>query len=160
MKIGLALEDLHRAENDLAHALLRTAERHRTEHEIYHLGRDLARWSHRHIAEIAQLGEHYDVSLDAEPDAESTLAKGMREKAGELLGRRAAPGLLLLRDLREVYTLACGVSVDWELVGQAAQAARDTELLGMVSRCHPDTLRQMRWANTHLKDSAAQVLVS
>jgi hypothetical protein len=26
--------------------------------------------------------------------------------------------------------------------------------------CHPETLRQMRWANAKLKESAAQVMVT
>ena len=43
--------------------------------------------------------------------------------------------LLLLRDLRSVYMDASGVSVDWELIGQAAQGVRDRELLDVVSRC-------------------------
>ena len=34
------------------------------------------------------------------------------------------------------------------------------ELLGLAERCHPDTLRQMRWANAKLKESATQALVS
>ncbi|QXJ22616.1 hypothetical protein AGRA3207_003647 [Actinomadura graeca] len=43
---------------------------------------------------------------------------------------------------------------------QAAQGARDTGLPRVVERCHPDTLRQMRWANAHLKQISAQVLNS
>ena len=30
----------------------------------------------------------------------------------------------------------------------------------LAERCHPDTLRQMRWANAKLKESATQALVS
>jgi hypothetical protein len=37
------------------------------------------------------------------------------------------------------------VSVDWKLLGQAAQATKDSELLALTQRCHPQTLRQMRW---------------
>jgi hypothetical protein len=76
------------------------------------------------------------------------------------LGRRSAPALLLLRDLRSVYIDASGVSVDWELIGQAAQGVRDRELLDVVSRCHPDTLRQSKWANAQIKEKATQILVS
>lgn len=45
MTIGLVLEELHRSENDLAHEFLQISERHKTAHETYHLGRDLAGWS-------------------------------------------------------------------------------------------------------------------
>lgn len=30
----------------------------------------------------------------------------------------------------------------------------------LAERCHPDTLRQLRWANAKLKESATQALVS
>ncbi len=51
------------------------------------------------------------------------------------------------------------MSLDWELLAQAAQGARKRELLELAERCHPDTLRQMRWANAKLKESATQALV-
>jgi len=52
------------------------------------------------------------------------------------------------------------VSTDWEMLAQAAQGIVDTELLALTQQCHPDTLRQMRWANSKLKESSTQVLVS
>ena len=84
----------------------------------------------------------------------------MREEISDRLGRRSAPALLLLRDLRSIYIDASGVSVDWELVAQAAQGVKDKELLGPAKKCHPDTLRQARWTNSMLKESATQILVS
>ncbi|EMY33308.1 hypothetical protein D477_015616 [Arthrobacter crystallopoietes BAB-32] len=160
MKIDLALEELHRSENDLAHELLQVSERHKVDHEIYHLGRDLARWSQRHVREIADVGKNYGLDLDPEPEDEAGLAERLREKGAELIGRRGNPALLLLRDLREIYMKASGVSVDWELLAQAAQGIKHTDLLDVTKRCHPDTLRQMRWANAKLKESATQILVT
>jgi hypothetical protein len=52
------------------------------------------------------------------------------------------------------------MSLDWELLAQAAQAAKQQELLALAQRCHPQTLRQLRWANARLKDSAPQALLS
>jgi hypothetical protein len=37
---------------------------------------------------------------------------------------------------------------------------REHELLGLASRCHPETLRQMRWANAMLKELSPQVLMN
>ncbi|MYV98481.1 hypothetical protein [Streptomyces sp. SID3343] len=159
MKIGLLLKELHRDENDLARELLGAAERHRVDHEIYHLGRDLAGWSQDHVRVLAGLGERFGVRLDPQPAAEQGAGERLREKAGELLGRRPQTALLLLRDLREVYVKASGVSVDWEMLGQAAQGIKDGDLLAAVRTCHPDTLRQIRWANGKLKESATQILV-
>lgn len=73
------------------------------------------------------------------------------------IGRRPEPGLLLLADLRHLHRVAAGISLDWELL---AQAAKDAELLALAKRCHPESLRHMRWANAMLKVLSPQVLVS
>jgi hypothetical protein len=160
MKIGLALRELHRSENDLAHELLVLGERHRSDHDIHHLSGDLARWSQRHVTVVAEAARAFGESLDPDPQDDVGLAARLRERGSELVGRRGAPALVLLRDLREVYVKASGVSVDWELIAQAAQGSRNRGLLDLAERCHPDTLRQARWANSMLKETASQVLLS
>jgi hypothetical protein len=160
MKIGLALEELHRSENDLAGQLLAMSDRHKADHEIFHVARDLAVWSQDHVREIARVGHRYGLDLDDEPQGDPTLLERLRQEVSDRLGRHPAPALLLLRDLRSVYMDASGVSVDWELVAQAAQGVRDRELLDATRRCHPQTLRQAKWANAQLKVHATQILVS
>lgn len=160
MKIGLVLHELHRSENDLAQKLLHVSERHKVDHEIYHLGRDLARWSQRHVTEIAEIGKNYGQDLDPEPESESGLLEKVREKGSELVGRRSHAALLMLIDLREVYMMASGVSSDWEMLAQAAQGIKHHDLLDVTQRCHPETLRQVRWANGMLKVNSTQILVS
>ncbi|NMR19286.1 hypothetical protein [Cellulomonas fimi] len=160
MKIGLVLRELHRAENDLAHDLLQASARHEVDHEVFHIARDLAVWSQRHVREIAALAPRYGEELDPEPEDELKLSARIRERGSELVGRRPDVGMLLLRDLRSLHLAATGVSVDWELLGQAAQGLEDLELLALTERCHPDTLRQAKWANAKLKESATQVLVT
>jgi hypothetical protein len=160
VRIHLALEELHRSENDLATQLLSLADRHKAEHEVFHVARDLAVWSQGHVREIARIGRGYDLDLDPEPAGDPSLLQRVRQDVGDRLGRRSAPALLLLRDLRSVFMDASGVSVDWEMIAQAAQGVRDRELLAVASRCHPETLRQARWANSRIKESATQILVS
>jgi hypothetical protein len=160
VKIDLALEELHRSENDLAAQLLTLSDRHKADHEIFHVARDLAVWSQDHVREIARIGRTYDVDLDPEPAGDPTVLQKVRQEVADRLGRRSAPALLLLRDLRSVYMDASGVSVDWELIGQAAQGVRDRELLDVVTRCRPDTVRQATWANAQIKEKATQILVS
>jgi len=160
MKFGLVLEEMHRSENDLAHHLLTISERHKVDHEIYHLARDLARWSQQHVRDIAAMGKNYGLDLEPEPRGEMGLMETIREKGSEMVGRRPETGMLLLRDLRELYLKACGVSADWELLAQAAQGKKDKDLLALAEKCHPQTIRQMKWANGKLKESATQVLVS
>jgi hypothetical protein len=37
---------------------------------------------------------------------------------------------------------------------------KQRRLLELAQDCHPQTLRQMRWANAQLKQSATQVIAS
>jgi len=50
--------------------------------------------------------------------------------------------------------------VDRELLAHGAQAATDERLLELAQRCHPETLRQVRWANATLNELAPQTLTS
>ena len=159
-KVGMALRELHRSENDLAGELLQASDRHKADHEIFYLGRDLARWSQEHVRELARVGKDYGLDLDPEPEDDSTLVSKVRQKGAELLGRHHDPALLLLADLRRIHRMAAGVSLDWEILAQTAQALKDKELLAVTKDCHPQTLRQLRWANAQLKVQSAQVMVT
>jgi hypothetical protein len=160
VKLDLALQELHRSEKSLAADLLKVADRHKVDPEIYHVARDLSRWSQQHVHELTEVGQRYGLELTDDVKADSGLLGGVREKASELAGRRPETGLLLLADLRHLHRVAAGVSLDWELLAQGAQAAKDTELLTLTRRCHPQSLRQMRWANAMLKVLSPQVLAS
>lgn len=46
------------------------------------------------------------------------------------------------------------------MLAQTAQAMKDTELLRTAQECHPETLRQMRWADSKVKVTAAQIMVT
>jgi hypothetical protein len=160
MKLGLAIRELHRSENALAADLIELSDRHKADHAIHHVARDLSRWSQDHVGELARVGKRYGVDVDEEARSSSGVVSALRQKAGELLGGRPEPGVLLLADLRHLHRVAAGVSMDWELLGQGAQAAKDADLLDLTKRCHPQTLRQMRWANAMLKEISPQVLMS
>jgi hypothetical protein len=160
MKFDLVLQELHRSENALAQKLLHVSERHKVDHEIYHLGRDLAGWSQDHVRRIAEIAGDYGQDLDKEFKGEPGLPRRLRERGSELMGRRSGVALAMLIDLREVYTMAAGVSVDWEMLAQAAQGLKHRDLLDVCQRCHPETLRQMGWANGKLKEASTQILVS
>jgi len=160
VKLNLALRELHRAENSLAGDLLKVADRHKVDHEVYHVARDLARWSQQHVHGLVEVGRRYGLNLKDDPDEDSGLLSTVRGKASELVGRRPEPGLVLLADLRHLHRVAAGVSLDWELLAQGAQAAKDAELLALAQQCHPQSLRQMRWANAMLKMLSPHVLAS
>ena len=160
MKLDLAIEELHRSENELHTVLLAMSDRHRVDHEVFHVTRDMARWSEHHVAALTAAGREFGLDLDPEAKDDPSLLESLRQKASELTGRRSAPGLLLLADLRHLYREASGTSLDWELLAQGAQGAKNEELLDLAERCHPQTLRVSRWANAKLKESSPQVLAS
>jgi hypothetical protein len=99
-------------------------------------------------------------STSAEPRWELPVVGGLAQRAGTALRGRPETGLLLLADLRRLHRKAAGVSLDWELLAQAAQAMRQPDLLELAQSCHPQALRVMRWANAHLKVVSPQVIAS
>lgn len=159
-KVGAAIEELHRAENDLAGALLNLSDQQKADHEIFYVARDIAAWSHQHVRRLAEVSRDYGLDLDPDPEDEVTLLARLKQKGAELTGRFHEPTLLLLADLRHLHRMAAGVSLDWEVLAQTAQAMKDTELLSTAQDCHPQTLRQMRWANAKVKETAAQIMVT
>jgi hypothetical protein len=61
---------------------------------------------------------------------------GIRRKTSELLGRQPETGLLLLRDLRQLYLMAQETNIHWLTLGQVAQAIPDQHLLDQASTLH------------------------
>src|SRR5215207_7656805 len=161
MKVGLAIRQVRSAEQELADELEKVGERHKIDQEVYHLTRTLADISRRNVEELAPFQERYPISGASETgEYGSGLFGKLREKGSEMVGRRPESGLLLLRDLRKLYALASEASIDWVILGQGAQAAKDRELLQVTKECHPDTLRTLKWANTMIKNVSPQVLTS
>jgi len=187
MKVGLAVQQTRSAEEDLAKELERVGERHKTDQEVYHLTRTLAEVSRRNARKITPFQQRYPGSGGTRQDEEdpgllgrlrekgetllesvtgpegggrSGLLEAAREKGAEAIGRRPESGLLLLRDLRRIYALASEASINWVILGQGAQAAKDADLLRATKECHPDTLRTLKWANTMIKAVSPQVLMS
>jgi hypothetical protein len=158
--VTATLRALHHGERSLAADLLRAAERHRTEHAVHHVGTDLARWSQEHTERLADTARHYGLDLSGPREEPPGPLAALREKAAEAVGRRPEPALLLLHDLRALHLAAAGNSLSWVVLAQGAQAARDQRLVELAAGCHPQTLRQMRWTLTMLKELSPQTLTS
>jgi hypothetical protein len=159
-KIGLLLDDLHDAETDLAAEWRTIGERHAAEHDMYYIGHTLAKQCDAHAERVREIGENYGKEL-SEPHGQSmrNVLSGIRQKTSALLGRESAVGLLLLRDLRQLYLMAEEVNVHWIALGQVAQAVRDEELLDTVTKLHKETLTQIKWLKTRIKQAVPQILV-
>jgi hypothetical protein len=154
-----AFHRIHDGEQDVVEHLLGMRERHGADHEVFHVTADLVRWSRENLVRLADVGSHFGVDLDPKASGPSALSR-MTGAASSLVGRRPEPAMLLLEDLRELYLRASGNSLAWEMLAQHAQAKREKEILELTSACHPQTLRQIRWANTMLKTLSPQVLAT
>ncbi|MEU2573650.1 hypothetical protein ACIP3B_24375 [Streptomyces anulatus] len=156
--IALTMRALHQGEQALTERLTVIAARHTREHEVRHVTRDLARWSIEHRRRLAETGRHYGLRLEVPSAAPSESSTDDRHHVAEVVGRTSESLPELLRDLRELHLGAAGNSLHWVMLGQAAQASKDTRLLDVVSFCHPRTLRQMHWSNTMIKNLSPQLL--
>jgi hypothetical protein len=161
-KIGLALRELYRAEEELADEYVKVGERLAAEHQIWYGCKQFARQCHQHVETLRPLSQRYEEELPPSDDSEvgETTTAALRHKLAEMLGRRPESGLLLLRSLRQLYVQAQEVSFHWMVAGQIAQAARDGELLSTVDELHRETLTQIKWLKSQLKEAAPQALVA
>jgi hypothetical protein len=159
-EIAVVIEDLHASEVELHLELQRLGERHGADHDVAHVPRDLARWSASHVEKLAAEGRRFGLELGEAPRSTNPIVAGVRRKSSELMGRRHAAAVLLVNDLRQVFGEASLVKLDWELLGQLAQAARDSALLTVLQECVAETERQMTWAETKLKESVVQAMAT
>lgn len=152
MKVGLAVAMVVDDEETILAELRRAGERHAADHDVLHMSHTLAALHRGNLERLAPFA-------DGEPDEHGDGLLGRaREAASRLASRREETGLLLLRDLRALHLLYAEASIDYVLLGQGAQAARDAALLDACSRNHTQTLRGLRWTVTRLKAAAPQVL--
>jgi len=139
----------HRSQLNLAEAFRAVADAHAEEVDVFHLAKRLAIQCDRDAERLAPFADRYGEEMPAEPD---------RLHSEIFSGPREGP-LGLLRDLHDLYVMAAEVDISWTLIAQAAQGARDADLLGVVQDCERETATQMAWLRTRMKQAAPQVLV-
>ena len=161
MKIDRAIEDVQDAEAELAKRLRIISERHAVEHDLFHLSHTLARRSADHLDQLAAIASSYGVKPHRGDVSESEgLLEAARQKASEMLGRSELAGLMLLRDLRDLYIRAQEAEIAWTILIQAAKAKRDQDLLAVATPCHTETEICARWIRTRIKETSPQVLAA
>jgi|SRR5215212_928275 hypothetical protein len=149
MQLAHYLGLLHRAQEQLAQAFREIGEGHADEQDVFHQCRRLARQCDSHAEALKPFADRYGEEADDEPERlHSTLFEGARKGP-----------LGLLRDLHDLYLMASESDITWTLVGQAAQGARDAELLDVVRRCEGETSIQLKWLKSRMKEAAPQTLV-
>jgi len=149
LNIAVYIGLLERAQHNLADAFDEVGDAHRDEVDVAIHCERLAGQCREHAERLGPFADHYGEEPDDEPDRlHSQLFSGTREGA-----------LALLRDLQDLYLMACECDICWTLVGQAAQGVRDTDLLDAVTRCEGETAVQISWLRTRMKSAAPQALV-
>jgi hypothetical protein len=160
VKVDQAIEDVEKAEAKLAKELRVTGERHAVEHDLYHLGHTLADGCSQRLERLAPFAERYGAGRREARTRSPGPIEALRHKSAELLGRSEVSGVLLLRDLKELYLTAQETELDWVVLAQVAQAVRDRELLRVASECHEEAQECGKWLRTRLKELSPQVLAT
>ena len=149
MHVAHYLGLLHKAQVDLADAFRQVGDGHGDEVDVFHTCQKLARQCDAHAEQLEPFVQRYGEDATDEPDRlYSELFQGTR-----------SGGLGLLRDLHDLYLMACECDMAWTLVGQAAHGLRDRDLLDVVSGCEGETAIQLKWLRTRMKQAAPQALV-
>jgi hypothetical protein len=162
VKLDLAIRQVADSEAELAEQLEKLGDRHRVEQDVFHMTAALAKRSRARIERLQQAASRYEAAIAGNGDGSTRegLLSAVREKTAELIGGRPQSSVLLLRDLRKLHLLAAEASINWTILGQGAQAAKDAELLSLVGECHPEELRALKWTTTQIKVVSPQVLTS
>lgn len=138
------------SEQVLAESLRAVADGHAPQADVFHTCHLLAGWSEAHRTDLAPVVERYGEQDDVdEPE---------RLHAAGIAGVREGE-VGLLRDLQDLHLLATLVSTTWTVLAQGAQGLRDRELLDLAQSCRAETVRQLAWLETRMKQAAPQALV-
>jgi predicted molibdopterin-dependent oxidoreductase YjgC len=140
MRLGPLLAHLRELELAGTAELRAAAERHRAEHDVYHQCQAFALTADRRAQKLEPFIRRY------EGQAQWAVALGNGSDD-------------LLQALRALYLRAEEVAITWTMVGQAAKALRDQDLLAVVTACQPEPEMQAKWFATRIKTAAPQALV-
>jgi hypothetical protein len=149
MQIAHYLGLLSRAQTELARAFREVGDAHRDEPDVFHTCERLASQCEKTGQELRPFAERYGQDADDEPERlHSALFNGTRSGA-----------LALLRDLHDLYLMACESAISWTVIRQASQGARDPALLELATRGESMTDGHVAWITTRMKQAAPQALV-
>jgi hypothetical protein len=137
---------------------LRSAsEQHAAEHDVFHMCRMLSTLCQDRIEELAPLAERVGAPLreqaERSPPSET-------ESQGGAASAVDAAGSALLEDLRGLLLTAHMTDIDWIIVHQGAQSARDLRLVEASQRGMTEVERIVRWLTSRIREAAPQLLAS
>jgi hypothetical protein len=143
--VGLA----HRGEQTLVDSLRQVAAGHPEDPDTVLVCRSLALQHEGGARRLAPIAERYGEEQVEEPE----------RLHAETLTTTREGGVGLLRDLQDLYVLAALLQTTWTVLEQAAQGARDDDLLTLSSEGLTQVGRTTAWLTTHLKVASPQILL-
>ena len=149
MQLAHYLGLLDRAHTELARAFHEVAAGHLDEPDVFHTCERLARQCEEIGHELGPFADRYGQDADDEPD---------RLHSELFNGTRSGP-LGLIRDLHDLYLMACENAISWTVVKQGSQGARDSALLELATRGETMSYGHVAWITTRIKQAAPQALV-
>jgi hypothetical protein len=150
MQLSSYLNMVHRAESELAEALLDVAKHHRDEPDVYEACKLLAKWSQAHVEKLGPFRTRYGEEAESEPKKlHHSLFKGPR-----------SGGIGLLRDLHDLYLMATETHLSWTVLGMASMGLKDKPLELACAELGQETERQMAWLLTRMKQAAPMALIA
>ena len=140
---------LRRTEETLGRSYRLVSDGHPADADVHDVTADFAAQCTAHADALAPVLARCDPATEAEPE---------RLHVEGPDAHRAGP-IGLLRDLQDLYQLATLVDSTWTLVRQAAQGARDRDLIQVTDRCAPQIAAQLDWLRMRMKAAAPQTLL-
>lgn len=142
---------LEGAEGTLRDSYRVVADGHRADADVYYTCRRFAADCTSHVEALRPAVSRYERDRESQPEPERLHPSGLNSPRSGPVG--------LLRDLQDLYQLANLVEITWELIGQAAQGARDRELFDIVARCDHEVSAQVKWLRMRMRAAAPQTLL-
>ena len=149
MHLANYLGYLHRPELNLAEGFRKVADGHVEEADVFCTCNTLTKQCEAHAEKLKPFVDRYGEEKPEEPE----------RLYHELFDETRTGGLGLLRDLHDLYLMASTCDISWTMIGQAAQGARDRELLETADACGRQTATRMKWLKTRMKQAAPQALL-
>jgi hypothetical protein len=136
------------AERALADAFALVGLRHAVEPEMRNAARLHSNWCWQHVQALQKMVKHYGAARSTDGD---------RLRRALFRGRRSG-SFGLTRDLHDLMTLAGAVHGCWSVLRQAACERRDRGLEAVCRDGDADTVRQIAWLETKLRQVSPQAL--
>lgn len=148
MHLAHYIDVLLSSERELRNAYTEVGARRNEEPDVRVDSEKFARRCDAHVAALEPLRDR----VDGDHTEPATLRRAL------FAGPREGP-LGLLRDLHDLYLMACECDLAATLVTQASQGLREPQLSGVAQQCQADAALQMAWLRSRMKQAAPQALI-